>query len=110
MRRGVPDDAFRGRPQIAIANTASDLTPCNAHLSGVAQFVKNGILEAGGGPLDLPVVSLGETKGRPTATLWRDQAGGRTLGSPTDTTGPYRRNPPNGRGHSLSLSHWCSIV
>src|SRR5690625_5712116 len=39
MRRGVPDDAFRGRPQIAIANTASDLTPCNAHLSGVAQFV-----------------------------------------------------------------------
>src|SRR5699024_765193 len=74
MRRGVPDDACRGRPQIAIANTASDLTPGNAHLSGVAQFVKNGILEAGGVPLDLPVVSLGETNVRPTAMLWRNMA------------------------------------
>lgn len=74
MRRGVPDDAFRGRPQIAIANTASDLTPCNAHLGGIAQFVKNGILEAGGVPLDLPVVSLGETNVRPTAMLWRNMA------------------------------------
>ena len=52
MRRGVPDDAFRGRPQIAIANTASDLTPCNAHLDEVAQSVKNGIYEAGGIPLE----------------------------------------------------------
>lgn len=74
MRRGVPDDAFRGRPQIAIANTASDLTPCNAHLTGLAQFVKNGILEAGGVPLELPVVSLGETNVRPTAMLWRNLA------------------------------------
>lgn len=74
MRRGVPDDAFRGRPQIAIANTASDLTPCNSHLNGIAQFVKNGILEAGGVPLDLPVVSLGETNVRPTAMLWRNMA------------------------------------
>ncbi len=74
MRRGVPDDAFRGRPQIAIANTAGDLTPCNAHLTGVAQFVKNGILEAGGVPLELPVMSLGETNVRPTAMLWRNLA------------------------------------
>lgn len=74
MRRGAPDDSFRGRPQIAIANTASDLTPCNAHLTGVAQFVKNGILEAGGVPQELPVVSLGETNVRPTAMLWRNMA------------------------------------
>lgn len=74
MRRGVPDDVFRGRPQIAIANTASDLTPCNAHLTGVAQFVKNGVLEAGGVPLELPVTSLGETNVRPTAMLWRNMA------------------------------------
>ncbi|MEE1619584.1 IlvD/Edd family dehydratase [Brachybacterium sp. J153] len=74
MRRGVPNDAFRGRPQIAIANTASDLTPCNAHLTGVAQFVKNGVLEAGGVPLELPVTSLGETNVRPTAMLWRNMA------------------------------------
>ncbi|WP_347976812.1 IlvD/Edd family dehydratase [Microbacterium sp. ProA8] len=72
MRRGLPDTAFRGRPQIAIANTASDLTPCNAHLDEVAQSVKNGIYEAGGIPLNLPVVSLGETQVRPTAMLWRN--------------------------------------
>jgi dihydroxy-acid dehydratase len=74
MRRGVPDDAFSGRPQIAIANTASDLTPCNMHLDEVAASVKNGIYEAGGVPLDLPVVSLGETQVRPTAMLWRNMA------------------------------------
>ncbi|MEV1114869.1 IlvD/Edd family dehydratase [Actinosynnema sp. NPDC049800] len=73
MRRGVPDDAF-DRPQIAIANTASDLTPCNAHLTEVAASVRNGIYEAGGIPLELPVVSLGETQVRPTAMLWRNMA------------------------------------
>jgi len=74
MRRGSPASAFAGRPQIAIANTASDLTPCNSHLSEVAQSVKNGIYEAGGIPLELPVVSLGETQVRPTAMLWRNMA------------------------------------
>jgi dihydroxy-acid dehydratase len=74
MRRGTPSSAFEGRPQIAIANTASDLTPCNAHLDEVAQSVKNGIYEAGGIPLNLPVVSLGETQVRPTAMLWRNMA------------------------------------
>src|SRR5919112_4063539 len=74
MRRGVPGDAFEGRPQIAIANTASDLTPCNAHLDEVAASVRNGVYEAGGIPLDLPVVSLGETQLRPTAMLWRNMA------------------------------------
>jgi dihydroxy-acid dehydratase len=73
MRRGAPDNAF-GRPQIAIANTASDLTPCNMHLTDVAASVKNGVYEAGGIPLDLPVVSLGETQVRPTAMLWRNMA------------------------------------
>lgn len=74
MRRGAPSSAFEGRPQIAIANTASDLTPCNSHLDEVAQSVKNGIYEAGGIPLELPVVSLGETQVRPTAMLWRNMA------------------------------------
>lgn len=74
MRRGAPSSAFEGRPQIAIANTASDLTPCNAHLTEVAQSVKNGVYEAGGVPLELPVVSLGETNVRPTAMLWRNMA------------------------------------
>ena len=75
MRRGLPDDAFDvGRPHIAIANTASDLTPCNSHLDDVAASVKQGVWAAGGVPLNLPVVSLGETQMRPTAMLWRNLA------------------------------------
>ena len=75
MRRGAPSDALSGkRPQIAIANTASDLTPCNLHLDEVAESVKHGVYEAGGIPLNLPVVSLGETLVRPTAMLWRNMA------------------------------------
>lgn len=74
MRRGNPDSAFDGRPQIAIVNTASDLAPCNSHLDEIAQSVKNGIWEAGGVPLNLPMISLGETQMRPTAMLWRNMA------------------------------------
>src|ERR1700760_4014034 len=74
MRRGLPDSAFRGRPQIAIANTASDLVPCNRHLTEVGQHVAAGVWEAGGVPLDMPVVGLGETNMRPTAMLWRNMA------------------------------------
>ena len=75
MRRGLPADAFDGKkPHIAIANTASDLTPCNAHLNEVSEYVQKGIWEAGGIPLNLPVVSLGETQVRPTAMLWRNMA------------------------------------
>jgi dihydroxy-acid dehydratase len=74
MRRGLPNSAFHGRPQIAIANTASDLTPCNSHLNEVAEHVQRGVWEAGAVPLNLPVVSLGETQVRPTAMLWRNMA------------------------------------
>jgi dihydroxy-acid dehydratase len=74
MRRGLPNSAFEGRPQIAIANTASDLTPCNRHLDEVARSVANGVWEAGGVPQVLPVMSLGETNVRPTAMLWRNLA------------------------------------
>lgn len=74
MRRGLPHDAFSGRAHIAIANTASDLTPCNSHLTEVARSVRDGVHEAGGVPLELPVVSLGETQVRPTAMLWRNMA------------------------------------
>src|SRR5690348_4469590 len=74
MRRGLPADAFDGRPHIAIANTASDLTPCNSHLNEVAEHVARGVWEAGGVPHNLPVVSLGETQLKPTAMLWRNMA------------------------------------
>jgi dihydroxy-acid dehydratase len=74
MRRGLPSSAFTGRPQIAIANTASDLAPCNLHLTDIAESVKQGVYEAGGIPLSLPMVALGETLLRPTAMLWRNMA------------------------------------
>jgi dihydroxy-acid dehydratase len=75
MRRGLPEDAFDGsKPHIAIANTASDLTPCNAHLNEVSEYVQRGIWEAGGIPHNLPVVSIGETQVKPTAMLWRNMA------------------------------------
>jgi dihydroxy-acid dehydratase len=74
MRRGLPAHAFDGRPHIAIANTASDLAPCNTHLNEVAESVKQGVWEVGGVPMNLPVVSLGETLVKPTAMLWRNMA------------------------------------
>ena len=71
----TPEDALDGtKPQIAIANTASDLTPCNMHLNEVAESVKQGVWAAGGVPYNLPVVSLGETQVKPTAMLWRNMA------------------------------------
>lgn len=71
---GLPDDAFDGRPIIGICNTFSELTPCNAHFRGLADYVKRGVLEAGGVPFEFPVFSLGETNLRPTAMLFRNLA------------------------------------
>lgn len=70
--QGHPDHMFRGKPVIGICNTWSDLTPCNAHLREFAEIVKRGIYEAGGFPLEFPVMSLGETIMKPTTMLWRN--------------------------------------
>ncbi len=70
--QGLPGDLFDGRPVIGIANSWSELTPCNAHLRDLAQHVKNGVLEAGGVPFEFPVMSLGETVMRPTTMLYRN--------------------------------------
>ncbi|WP_417458592.1 IlvD/Edd family dehydratase [Kordiimonas sp.] len=69
---GLPDDVFDGRPVIGICNTWSELTPCNAHLRDIAEYVKRGVWEAGGLPLEFPAMSLGETQMRPTAMLFRN--------------------------------------
>jgi L-arabonate dehydrase len=69
---GFGDELFDGRPVIGIANSFSELTPCNAHLRTVATAVKRGVLLAGGFPLEFPVMSLGETMLRPTAMLFRN--------------------------------------
>jgi len=70
--QGFSDEVFDGRPVIGICNTWSELTPCNAHLRRVAEAVKRGVWQAGGFPLEFPVMSLGETMLRPTAMLFRN--------------------------------------
>ena len=72
--RGIPGDQFDGRPVIGICNTYSELTPCNSHFRTLAEQVKIGVYEAGGFPLEFPVMSLGETMLRPTAMLYRNLA------------------------------------
>jgi dihydroxy-acid dehydratase len=87
--RGVPHDQFDGRPVIGICNTWSELTPCNTHLRVIAEHVKHGILEAGGFPLEFPVMSLGETLMRPTAMMFRNLAS-------MDVEESIRANPLDG--------------
>lgn len=70
--QGIPADEFLGKPVIGICNTWSELTPCNAHFRELAESVKRGIIEAGGFPLEFPVMSLGETLIKPTAMLYRN--------------------------------------
>jgi len=70
--QGWPADLFDGRPVIGIANSWSDLNPCNAHLRDVAESVKRGVWELGGFPLEFPTMSLGEPIMRPTTMLFRN--------------------------------------
>lgn len=70
--QGYPEDLFDGRPVIGICNTWSEMTPCNAHFRKIAEHVKRGVYEAGGFPLEFPVMSLGESSMRPTAMLFRN--------------------------------------
>lgn len=72
--QGMPNDLFDGRPVIGICNTFSELTPCNAHFREHAEMVKRGVLEAGGFPVEFPIMSLGETLLKPTAMLFRNLA------------------------------------
>lgn len=87
--QGYPDDYFRGRPVIGICNTWSDLTPCNGHLRDFAEIVKRGVAEAGGFPVEFPVMSLGETVMRPSTMLFRNLAS-------MDVEESIRANPLDG--------------
>src|ERR687889_460385 len=87
--KGVPHDQFDGRPVIGICNTYSELTPCNSHFRTLAEQVKIGVWEAGGFPLEFPVMSLGETMLRPTAMLYRNLAS-------MDVEEALRANPLDG--------------
>lgn len=87
--QGMPTDMFDGRPVIGICNTFSELTPCNAHFRDHAEAVKKGVLEAGGFPLEFPIMSLGETLLKPTAMLFRNLAS-------MDAEESIRGNPMDG--------------
>src|SRR5581483_12519247 len=87
--QGIPEDMFDGRPVIGICNTWSELTPCNAHLRDIAEVVKRGVYEAGGFPVEFPVMSLGETLLKPTAMLFRNLAS-------MDVEESIRGNPVDG--------------
>ena len=87
--QGIPDYEFNNKPVIGICNTWSELTPCNGHFRELAQSVKRGILEAGGFPVEFPVMSLGETLIKPTAMLYRNLAS-------MDVEESIRANPLDG--------------
>jgi L-arabonate dehydrase len=87
--QGWPHDLFDGRPVIGICNTFSELNPCNAHFRELAECVKRGVWEAGGFPLEFPVMSLGESQMRPTAMLFRNLAS-------MDVEESIRANPIDG--------------
>jgi len=87
--QGIPDYEFRGKPVIGICNTWSEFTPCNAHFRELAESVKRGISEAGGFPVEFPVMSLGETLIKPTAMLYRNLAS-------MDVEESIRANPMDG--------------
>src|ERR1022692_4955480 len=87
--QGLPDHVFDGRPVVGICNTWSELTPCNAHFRRIADYVKRGVWEAGGLPLEFPVMSLGESNLRPTAMLFRNLAS-------MDAEESIRANPIDG--------------
>lgn len=70
--QGFGPEVFDGRAVVGIANSWSELTPCNAHLRDVADAVKRGVWEAGGLPLEFPTMSLGEPLMRPTTMLFRN--------------------------------------
>jgi L-arabonate dehydrase len=86
---GLPAHVFDGRPVIGICNTWSELTPCNNHFRTLADHVKRGVWEAGGLPLEFPVMSLGESNIRPTAMLYRNLAS-------MDVEESIRANPVDG--------------
>jgi L-arabonate dehydrase len=87
--QGIPSHEFDGRPVIGICNTWSELTPCNAHFRELAESIKHGVYEAGGFPVEFPVMSLGETLIKPTAMLYRNLAS-------MDVEESIRANPVDG--------------
>jgi len=89
-KQGIPSfELDSGKPIIGICNTWSEFTPCNSHFRQLAESVKHGVYEAGGFPVEFPVMSLGETLIKPTAMLYRNLAS-------MDVEESVRANPVDG--------------
>jgi dihydroxy-acid dehydratase len=69
---GHLDEMFDGRPVIGIANSASDLVPCNTGLTDLAEWAVRGVLEGGGYPLVFPTMSIGDSVIRPSGMMYRN--------------------------------------
>jgi dihydroxy-acid dehydratase len=69
---GFTENSYEGKPIIGICNTWSELTHCNSHLRDLAESVKIGVWQAGGFPMEFPVMSLGEYNMKPTTMLFRN--------------------------------------
>lgn len=70
--QGFPEETFTGRPVIGILDSWSEVVGCNGHLRDLAEHVKRGVLRAGGFPVEVPVISLGEPVMKPTTMLYRN--------------------------------------
>ena len=69
---GFSDETIQRKPLIGICNSWSELVNCNSHLRELAVAVKRGVLQAGGFPLEFPVLSLGEALMKPSTMLYRN--------------------------------------
>ncbi len=69
---GFDDEDYKDKPMVAILNTWSDLNTCHSHFKERVQDVRRGILQAGGMPVEVPVMSLGEMLMKPTTMLYRN--------------------------------------
>ncbi|MCO5732540.1 L-arabinonate dehydratase [Rhizobium sp. SSA_523] len=72
QQMGMRRDEFMGKPVIGIINTWSEMSPCHAHLRDRAEAVKRGVWQAGGYPVEMPALSVGEVMVKPTTMLYRN--------------------------------------
>ncbi|MGE6742634.1 L-arabinonate dehydratase [Allorhizobium pseudoryzae] len=72
QQMGMRREEFMGRPVIGIINTWSEMSPCHAHLRDRAEAVKRGVWQAGGYPVEMPALSVGEVMVKPTTMLYRN--------------------------------------
>ncbi|WFO49594.1 L-arabinonate dehydratase [Aeromonas veronii] len=72
QQSGLNRDEFMGKPVIGIINTWSEMSPCHSHLRERAEAVKRAVWAAGGYPVELPALSVGEVLVKPTTMLYRN--------------------------------------